>query len=320
MTVTVDTAKAIVEDNSIIPQLTGNVSITNIIDEKESSLLLSADVDQTREGNSDLVPMLVDSPSIPLVYEKHVPNDESSIKLLGRRIVNIDHFLKNIMSVAVHAPFDCTIADMYPISEIRQGFISIIKLKCRMCNMIKVVTTDESTDNDNVNAHAVSGMLTTGGGHSQLQEICATLDMPCMDNRTWNKYHGIVSDNFHDVAWKLMSEAAVEEARIARAKGEVDKDGIPCITVVADAAWAKRSYKTKYDSLSGVAVIVGYETKILLLVFEISIVRFARDIRAIRSPKVRANINVLEIGRDQVLRWNRMRLSRVSEAALRCMV
>lgn len=34
--------------------------------------------------------------------------------------------------------------------------------------------------------------------------------------------------------------------------GNVDADGIPCITVVADGQWSKRSYRTKYDALSGV--------------------------------------------------------------------
>jgi len=32
----------------------------------------------------------------------------------------------------------------------------------------------------------------------------------------------------------------------------VDTDGIPYITVVADGQWSKRSYRTKYDAFSGV--------------------------------------------------------------------
>ncbi len=31
-----------------------------------------------------------------------------------------------------------------------------------------------------------------------------------------------------------------------------DDDGVPMCTVIADGQWSKRSYKTKYDALSGV--------------------------------------------------------------------
>jgi len=31
----------------------------------------------------------------------------------------------------------------------------------------------------------------------------------------------------------------------------VDVDGIPMISVVNDGQWSKRSYRTKYDALSG---------------------------------------------------------------------
>ncbi|KAG8234222.1 hypothetical protein J437_LFUL011685 [Ladona fulva] len=46
--------------------------------------------------------------------------------------------------------------------------------------------------------------------------------------------------------------AGEEEAKVALEAGEVDRDGIPVITVVADRSWAKRSYKNNYKSLSGV--------------------------------------------------------------------
>lgn len=48
-----------------------------------------------------------------------------------------------------------------------------------------------------------------------------------------------------------MKEAGEEERRLAIESGSLDVDGIPIITVVADGQWSKRSYKTKYDALSG---------------------------------------------------------------------
>lgn len=48
-----------------------------------------------------------------------------------------------------------------------------------------------------------------------------------------------------------MVQAGREEARLAIEANDVDDEGYPLVTVVADGAWAKRSYKTKYNSLSG---------------------------------------------------------------------
>jgi len=44
----------------------------------------------------------------------------------------------------------------------------------------------------------------------------------------------------------------IEEKKLAIEDGNLNSDGVPMITVVADGSWCKRSYKTKYDSLSGV--------------------------------------------------------------------
>ncbi|KAK9752198.1 hypothetical protein QE152_g4422 [Popillia japonica] len=61
-----------------------------------------------------------------------------------------------------------------------------------------------------------------------------------------------------------MEEAGVEEAQLAREAGDIDSEGIPCITVVADGAWSKRSYNVNYNAASGVACIIGQRTRKLL--------------------------------------------------------
>lgn len=48
-----------------------------------------------------------------------------------------------------------------------------------------------------------------------------------------------------------MKQAGEEEKQIAIKCGNVNSDGIPMCTVIADGQWSKRSYKTKYDALSG---------------------------------------------------------------------
>lgn len=53
-------------------------------------------------------------------------------------------------------------------------------------------------------------------------------------------------------AWEEMRKAGDEERELAIKCGDIDLDGIPMCTIVADGQWSKRSYKTKYDALSGV--------------------------------------------------------------------
>ena len=62
-----------------------------------------------------------------------------------------------------------------------------------------------------------------------------------------------------------MIEAGKEEAELAKQCGDV-RNGIPVITVIVDGAWSKRSYKTNYNALSGVASIIGARTKKILYV------------------------------------------------------
>ncbi|KAJ8877570.1 hypothetical protein PR048_022025 [Dryococelus australis] len=83
-----------------------------------------------------------------------------------------------------------------------------------------------------VNAAAVSGTISSGGGHAQLEEVFSAMDVPVL-SRT---------------ALEEIQTADLEEARLAKEKGEVDSDGIPTITDVAEGCWSK----TNYTALSGV--------------------------------------------------------------------
>jgi len=100
-----------------------------------------------------------------------------------------------------------------------------------------------------------TSVINTGQGFTQLQELSSVLNMPCMANKLYQKCHNKISDSMYDVAFEEMKAAGVEEAKNALEKGEVDELGRPCITVVADGTWSKRSYKTNYNALSGVATI-----------------------------------------------------------------
>lgn len=123
-----------------------------------------------------------------------------------------------------------------------------------MCRKKEIIYSEPPILNDKltVNTAAVTAMLNTGQGHSQLDQFSAILDMPCMSNKTYQKEHEFVANKTQLTTWESIEEAGKEEARLAIENGEVNSNGIPLITVVADGAWSKRSYKHNYNALSGV--------------------------------------------------------------------
>lgn len=179
------------------------------------------------------------------------------LKLCGRRVVNIVDFLDQIKDLDQHSPFGCTFANMEVISEKRLGLKSIFIFQCNMCGLSKSVLSEKSYDNlMDVNTAGVCGTVTTGGGHAQMEEFLSVLEIPPMSHVTFRKYEKKVSEGWEATAAAEMEEAAMEEARLARELDQVDKDGVPLITVVADGAWCKRSYRTNYSSLSGVVSVL----------------------------------------------------------------
>lgn len=73
-----------------------------------------------------------------------------------------------------------------------------------------------------------------------------------MAPKSYISIENILQKEIKNTAWAEMQKAGEEEKKIALDLGNVDTDGIPLITVVADGQCSKRSYKTKYDAFSGV--------------------------------------------------------------------
>jgi len=123
-----------------------------------------------------------------------------------------------------------------------------------MCNKKEIIYSESPTLNDKltVNDAVVTATLNTGQGHSQLEQFSAILDMPCMSNTKYQRVHEYVANKTEMIAWESIVAAGKEEARLAIENGDVNSDSIPLITVVADGAWSKRSYKHNYNALSGV--------------------------------------------------------------------
>lgn len=97
-----------------------------------------------------------------LIPEKHV----------GRRIVAISQFKKKLLNFCNHGPLGCPPNDIILTGENRNGLISLLTFKCKMCNITFTIENDTCEDNYlNLNACAVAGTIAIGCGRSQLEEV-----------------------------------------------------------------------------------------------------------------------------------------------------
>ncbi|KAL6417339.1 hypothetical protein ACFW04_011531 [Cataglyphis niger] len=135
--------------------------------------------------------------------------------------------------------------------------------KCQMCNYEANIWSEPETLD--INSAAVAGIITTGIGFAQLEELCAAMNVSCMSEPTYIKYRENLVDHFQKTAMENMKLAGEAEKQLAIEKNEVI-NGIPYITVVADDSWMKRSYGSAYDSLSSIGAIIGYLTGKILFV------------------------------------------------------
>jgi len=178
--------------------------------------------------------------------------DDPWEKLEGRRIVDLKHIFQSLQSIH-HLGFDCSFKDLEFVKENRKGYYSTFQFICKVCGLKEQIHSENvKGDNININMAIVSATVNAGQGYSQLEEFSATLNMPNMSNRLYQELHTEMFMHVHDIAWKEMESAGLEEKRLAIENGDLDPKGRPKIAVIADGAWSKRSYKTNYNALSGV--------------------------------------------------------------------
>lgn len=173
----------------------------------------------------------------------------------GRRIVDMKHIFTQIQNANNHIlGLDCTFMNVEFIKEIRMGFETRWLFKCKMCNMDTIITSESQDLNYSyipINKAVLNGTIAIGIGYTQLAELSASLDIPCMSATTFMSYNNDLSKDIKSSAWDAMKLAGIEEKRLALEAGDIDEDGTPMCPVIADGQWSKRSFKTKYDALSG---------------------------------------------------------------------
>lgn len=186
----------------------------------------------------------------------------------GRRIVDLNYFINRIKYISEHAPqFNCSIVNMKLQNEIKRGLKSGLVFKCNMCGIVKTIWTEpEETTSMDINSAAVAGAISSGGGFTSTEKLLGAMNVRYPSFKTFQKHSQTVSKGWEESALQEMKASAEEECRMARERGDVDHSGNALLTVVADGSWAKRSYRTNYNSLSGMVsyciLYVGYPTSL----------------------------------------------------------
>lgn len=176
------------------------------------------------------------------------------------RLVDMSYFLNTFTKICNHnKAFDCSINNLILVGETRTGLISKFKFKCNYCGLHFFVHSSDPNPRNvlDVNKATVSGIMSTGLGFSQFEELSVAMGLPLFTSSLYCKTHDMLCEEWQNSAAQAMQEAAYRERDAAIKEGRVNKDGIALIDVIADGCWSKRSYKNNYSALSGAAAIVG---------------------------------------------------------------
>ena len=112
------------------------------------------------------------------------------------------------------------------------------------------------------NVAAVMGQMTTGGGFNNLEQLLCIIGIPPLSKPVFVDIERL-GHLFEQYLTKLMFEAGKEERQIAIDNQKYHQI-IPCITVIVDAGWSKRSHQHSYNANSGIGMIFGAATNKLL--------------------------------------------------------
>ncbi|XP_060803706.1 uncharacterized protein LOC132902488 [Amyelois transitella] len=189
-----------------------------------------------------------------LNLENNASNENIKPEINGHRIIDIQHFYNELKNIANHSSlFQCGLNTIQLITEKCSGLESEFLLSCSMCNEQFKITNSLQ----NINKNVVAGTIAAGCGHAQLNQICASVDLPSISQSVYKSAHDAICEDWETTAWEEMKKAGEKERAAAISEGNVDKNGNAVIDVILDGCWSKRSYKSNYSALSGAATIIG---------------------------------------------------------------
>ena len=88
------------------------------------------------------------------------------------------------------------------------------------------------------NVAAVWEQMATGGGHARLKEVILVLGVSVITKKTFMATESAVDHCWWQSLEESIKQVAEKKKRLAVERGYYSQ-GIPCITVIADAGWSK---------------------------------------------------------------------------------
>ena len=101
--------------------------------------------------------------------------------------------------------------------------------------------------------------MSTGGGYSKLNETMSTLGVPVMSPNNFICTERGIGQWWQEHLKDVMAEAGREEKQLAEERDDYHQ-GVPCITVIVDGGWSKRSHRHSYNAKSRGGIIIGQAT------------------------------------------------------------
>ena len=186
--------------------------------------------------------------------------DITEARIQGRRIVDFNYFWRELSFNLQDHGKSCRLKDWQFIKEsnFHGRLRTLFCFQCRKCKKeCKIWSKPEIGD---LNQASVLGTLAEGLGYSQTQGLLACMDIPYITDRSFKTHQETLLFHLNRISASVMKEAGEQEYRLAMEAGDVHENGTPFITVILDGSWVKRSFGTKYDSLSGLGAIIGKRT------------------------------------------------------------
>ena len=199
---------------------------------------------------------------------EETPPTEGENNMAGRRIMEVEKLCSGVETISEHSAECSGVCHM--IDEKQDGLASTFTLECNKCNQTfcldsssKIKGSGTRKNRHAVNVGAVWGQMITGGGHSNLAQFSATLELPQISSNTFTSIEEQIGKAWEKQLAEEMTKAGEEEKKIAINNNSYFQ-GIPAISVTVDGGWSKRSHKHSYSAKSGVALIIGNATKQIL--------------------------------------------------------
>lgn len=197
--------------------------------------------------------------------EQEVPENlprNVDTSLQGRRLISL-FSLATTMTKATHHAALCKRGPVNFVTTTKQGLSTRVLFNCG-CGKQFVFSTDDEQVSLNSNEALAWGCEVSAIGFSSATKLLSLLDIPTPTFKTFQRRQDLLYDDLCKASNDEMLKWAKVEAEMAIANGSyVTVEGIqyPAITVIVDGGWSKRSYGHSFSSNSGVAVIIGAQTR-----------------------------------------------------------